>query len=131
MNNSKALILSDRPELSSWRDAFVQRGLKVIATSSPATARSHWLTEAPLLTVIDLSLPFADCLEICRQLRAIAPAPILLILPAANGNDLMEAYRAGVTECLIQPASPAVILLKALAWSMRSSWNIAEPVSQT
>ncbi|MEW5938060.1 MAG: response regulator [Chloroflexota bacterium] len=127
MTNSTVLILSDHSaSIPLWREAFEQRGLTVIAESAPAAAHSHWLDGAPLLTVVDLSLPLADCLEICRQLRSIASAPILLLLPAAHGNEIMEAYRAGVTECLIQPASPAVILLKALAWSMRKSWNIPE-----
>jgi len=131
MNSSKVLLLSDRPEALAWREAFVQRGMKVIATSAPATVRSYWVTEPPLLTVIDLTQPFEETLAICRQLRSLASAPMLLILSADNGNKIMEAYHAGVTECLIQPASPAVILLKALAWSMRNTMSVTEPASQS
>ncbi|MFZ5858467.1 MAG: response regulator [Chloroflexota bacterium] len=128
MSEHSVLILSDKDESSqAWLDAFHQRGLQAESVPSAASALDRWQAAAPMLTVVDLSLPVEESLQICRDLRALGGAPILLILPSASGNVILEAHRAGVTECLIQPASPAVILLKALAWSMRAGW--AWPVS--
>jgi len=101
-------------------EAFHQRGLKVLTTSSPADVKRIWRESPLMLTVMDASVPVADSLRLCHELRAMDSAPILLII--ASASDLNEAYRAGATECLVQPASPAVILLKALAWSMRNGW---------
>ena len=119
MQKQVLLILGNpSPATRQWVDAFQQRGFKVLATAAPADVKRVWRESAPLLTVMDTSIPVADSLRLCRELRALDSAPILLIL--ASAGDLSEAYRAGATECLVQPASPAVILLKALAWSMRS-----------
>ena len=133
MNKHSVLILSDKnASILDWAGAFRQRGLEDASTDSPTLAIHHWRVNPPLLTVIDLSLPLEELLQICRALRAINPdAPILLILPSARGDDILEAWRAGATECLVQPANPAVILLKALAWSMRAGWEwpLDAPVS--
>ncbi len=133
MNKHSVLILSDKSaSILDWAGAFRQRGLDAASTDSPTLASHHWRVAPPLLTVIDLSLPLAETLQACRALRAVdADAPILLVLPSAYGDDILEAWRAGATECLVQPASPAVILLKALAWSMRAGWEwtMEAPVS--
>lgn len=125
MNKHSVLILSDKNESSlTWVEAFRQRGLDAASTDSPTLAQHHWRVAPPLLTVVDLSLPLDEILQICRALRSLGDdAPILLILPSTNGGDILEAWRAGATECLVQPTNPAVILLKALAWSMRADWE--------
>ena len=132
VNKHSVLILSDKnASILDWAGAFRQRGMDAASTDSPAHAARKWRSHPPLLTVIDLSLPFNELLQICRSLRAINAAPILLVLPSAHGNDILEAWNAGATECIVQPANPAVILLKALAWSMRAGWEwtLEAPVS--
>ncbi len=131
MTGKSVLILSDHSKSTPiWVDAFLQRGLDATSISSPEEAYRRWREDLPMLTVVDLSLPFDDCLEVCRRLLDIAHVPILLILSTAGTDEIIQVYRAGVTECLIQPASPAVILLKALAWSMRSDFTLAEPMHE-
>lgn len=131
MNKPSVLILSDKnASILDWAGAFRQRGKDAASTDSPAQAAHKWRSHPPLLTVIDLSLPFEEVLQVCRSLRTISDAPILLVLPSASGDEVLEAWRAGATECIVQPANPAVILLKALAWSMRAgSETLDAPVS--
>lgn len=118
MQKQTVLIFGQPSDTSrAWMDAFQQRGLKVVSTASPSDVERVWRESAPMLTVMDASVPPSEALRLCRNLRGLASAPILLIL--ASASDLTEAYRAGATECLVQPATPAVILLKALAWSVR------------
>lgn len=126
MQKQTVLIFSNvNSTTRPWMDAFQQRGFNVVSTASPADVARAWREHVPMLTVMDASIPVAESLRFCRDLRAVSSAPILLIL--ASASDLNEAYRAGATECLVQPASPAVILLKALAWSMRDGWANVHP----
>ena len=130
--NQTVMIFSDRVDTRhAWADAFRQRGLEAVLTSSFAEVESYWRSGAPMLTVVDLSIGNSQGLEVCRRLRTLDYASILLILATPSDDDLMRAYQAGVTECLIQPASPAVILLKALAWSMRRVWMESAPVYES
>ena len=121
MQKQTVLLLGYLDETTRiWAEAFQQRGLQVALTSSTTEVERAWREDPPMLTVVDASIPSAESLRLCRDLRRLGPAPILLVLTSAS--ELIEAYQAGATECLIQPASPAVVLLKALAWSMRVRW---------
>jgi DNA-binding response OmpR family regulator len=120
MYTQTVLILGHASETTrQWADAFQQRGMRVNLTASPSDVQRVWREASPMLTVLDASIPFVEAVRLCRELRALSPAPILMLLASNKANELTEAYRAGATECLVQPAGPAVILLKAMAWSMR------------
>lgn len=41
-------------------------------------------------------------------------------------REILEAYQAGVDECVVKPISPAIFLAKILAWARRS-WS--QPMS--
>ena len=130
MCKQTVLILSDKPEAGAvWMDAFRQRGMDVTVAESLDAAASVWTTAGLLLTIVDLSLPAARSLECCRHLRQVGPCPILLLLDSPRSEQIMEAYQIGVDECLLQPIHPAVVLLKALAWSMRNGWPTVHDVS--
>ncbi len=53
------------------------------------------------------------------------PAQFILFLPASNEFEILEAYQAGVDECVVKPISPAIFIAKIMVW-VRRSW--AEPM---
>ena len=129
MKPASVLILSDKVEHGSvWGEAFRQHGLEIIHAQrfDEVSGRA-----ATLLIVVDLAQSVRECLQACRQLRGVSATPILLVLPTANSADMLAGYQAGATECLIRPVSPAVIVLKALAWSMRGSWMAQVQINQS
>lgn len=120
MKPANVLVLSDITESSTiLADAFQQHGFEIVHARSFEEISAQ---AATLLIVIDLLPSVAESLHVCRQLRGASATPILIVLPTASSADMLAAYQAGATECIIRPASPAVILLKALAWSMRGGW---------
>ena len=44
----------------------------------------------------------------------------MLFLPAHHEAEILEAYQAGVDECVVKPISPAIFLAKIAALSRRS-----------
>jgi two-component system phosphate regulon response regulator PhoB len=48
---------------------------------------------------------------------------LLLFLPAHHETEILEAYAAGVDDCVIKPVSPAIFQAKVMAWAQRS-WTI-------
>ena len=120
MKPTSVLVLSDKAEHGAiWGDAFHQHDLEIVHAQRFDEVSAQ---AASLLIVVDLAQSVSESLQVCRQLRGVSATPILLVLPTASSADVLAAYQAGATECLIRPASPAVILLKALAWSMRGGW---------
>ena len=60
--------------------------------------------DAPLLAILDWSMPRMNGLEICRRLRE-RNKMIYLILLTANGSkeDIIEGLRAGADDYLVKP----------------------------
>jgi DNA-binding response OmpR family regulator len=44
-------------------------------------------------------------------LRSEAVIPILLLTPQGDEAHLLAGYRAGASECLVKPVSPALFLV--------------------
>ena len=111
-----------------WGYLIREKGLVAIMETVVQRAMQHTLENIPDLIVIDINGSHAQRLELCRRYRALSPCPILLFLPASNENEVLEAYQAGVDECVIKPVSPAIFLAKILAWTRRSSSQPMSPL---
>ena len=109
-----------------WGYLIREKGLVAILETVVDRAMDHALEEIPDLIVIDINESHARRMELCKRYRTISSSPILLFLPVSNENDMLEAYQAGVDECVIKPLSPAIFLAKILSWARRS-WT--QPMS--
>jgi DNA-binding response OmpR family regulator len=110
-----------------WGYIIREKGLVAILETSAQRAMERSVEEIPDLIVIDVNASHTQRIELCRKFRSLSASPILLFLPANNEQEVLEAYQAGVDECVIKPISPAIFLAKIIAWSRRS-WG--EPSAQ-
>ncbi len=109
-----------------WGYLIREKGLVPILETVFDRALQHGLEDLPDLIVIDLNAPHERRIELCKKYRTLTDRPILLFLPTNNENEIIDAYQAGVDECVVKPISPAIFLAKILAWSRR---NGAQPLS--
>ncbi len=106
-----------------WGYIIREKGLVAIIETSVQRAMERSMEEIPDLIVIDVNAPHPQRIELCKKFRALSASPILVFLPTNNENEILEAYQAGVDECVIKPISPAVFLAKIVAWARRS-WAV-------
>lgn len=106
-----------------WGYIIREKGLVAILETSVQRAMERSVEEIPDLIVIDVNAPHAQRIELCKKFRSLSSSPILLFLPTNNETEILEAYQAGVDECVIKPISPAVFLAKIMAWARRS-WAV-------
>lgn len=109
-----------------WGYIIREKGLVAILETSVERAMDRSVEEIPDLIVIDVNASHAQRIELCKKFRALSASPILLFLPSNNEPEILEAYQAGVDECVVKPISPAIFLAKIMAWAQRS-WT--EPMS--
>ena len=109
-----------------WGYLIREKGLVAILETVVQRAMERVLEEIPDLIVIDINGSQEQRMDLCRKYRALTSCPILLFLPSNNENEILEAYQAGVDECVVKPISPAIFLAKIMAW-VRRSW--AQPMS--
>ncbi len=109
-----------------WGYLIREKGLVAILETVVERAMQHALEDVPDLIVIDVNISHVQRMDLCRKYRALTSSPILLFLPANHESEILEAYQAGVDECVVKPISPAIFLAKIMVWSRRS-W--AQPMA--
>jgi DNA-binding response OmpR family regulator len=122
--NDRVLVVSDDHETRRiWAYALNQAGLEVASVTSTEEAMERWSTEVfDLIIVDDHSVDLAG-IDVCRTLRTQVVNPLLLLMPSANEAHLLQAYQAGVDECVVKPIGPRLLLAKVKAW-LRRSWTL-------
>jgi len=117
------VVCNQRDTAPVWGYILRQQGLIVILESHIEKAVDRWSTEMTDLVVLDLDVNHQERMDLYQKFRAVSVAPILLFLPTYHETEILEAYRAGVDDVVVEPVSPAIFLAKILAW-MRRSWTV-------
>ncbi len=73
--------------------------------------------------IVDVASRNVNGIQLCRDLREYTNTPLLLLTPINNESHSLEAYQAGVDDCIIKPISPALFLAKIKVW-LRHSWAV-------
>jgi len=120
----RALIICNDPYTGPvWTSALTQKRIHTILELSFANAFKRFDEIIPDLVIIDVTGSIPSALDLLKQLRNEAINPILLLCDGWKEEDLLNAYMAGVDECILKPVSPTLFLAKAQAW-LRRSWTI-------
>jgi DNA-binding response OmpR family regulator len=121
---AKILLISDEPTTArTWAFLFSQKGLATEIASAAEQALALWESDSFDLIVIDTQTPALDGIDLCKQMRAVAVNPILLLPFQGDEPYLLQAYEAGVDECITKPISTRLFLAKVLAWQRRA-WTV-------
>jgi CheY-like chemotaxis protein len=97
--------------------------LRVIPETNPGNALKRWAETGPDVIVFDAGPEALPSLDEVRRLRQEAILPILMLCSNREESFLLEAYAAGVDECVLKPISPALLQAKIRAW-LRRSWSL-------
>jgi DNA-binding response OmpR family regulator len=112
------LVVTDDPETAAlWVSLFNQKGCMAISETSACAMQTGRIL-VPWMVLVDVSIPHSERLALCRALRSISRGALLMLIPSGQ-QEIMESYAAGVDECIVQPLSPALVLVKAMAWMVR------------
>jgi two-component system response regulator MtrA len=126
----KVLIVSNQQTTGPlWVFSLQQQKLNVALESVPANTLARCEAESPDLIILDISMPEAQLLELLRGLRAELLTPILLLAPARTEEFVIEAYKAGVDDCIPKPVSPSLFQAKVKVWLRRFGSVSADTLS--
>ena len=116
----KVLIVSNQQTTGPlWVFSLQQQKLNVALEAVPSKTLARCEVEFPDLIIMDVNLPEAQILELIRDLRAEMLTPILLLAPARTEEFVLEAYQAGVDDCIPKPVSPSLFQAKVKVWLRR------------
>jgi DNA-binding response OmpR family regulator len=116
----KVLIVSNQQTTGPlWVFSLQQQKLNVSLEAVPSNTLTRCENESPDLIILDINLPEAQILELIKGLRAELLTPILLLAPARTEDFVLQAYQAGVDDCIPKPVSPSLFQAKVKVWLRR------------
>lgn len=126
----KVLIVSNQQTTGPlWVFSLQREKLNVALESVPANTLSRCEMESPDLIILDINLSEAQTLDLIRSLRAEMLTPIVLLTPSRAEEHVLEAYKAGVDDCMLKPVSPSLFQAKIKVWLRRSGSIFADTLN--
>lgn len=114
------LVADDEPDiLELLKDFFISQGYRVLAARNGEEAL-QLAQEGPDLVLLDVAMPKADGLEVCRRLRQHLHCPILFLTARVEDADALEGFEAGADDYIPKPFSLPVLAARVAAtWRAR------------
>lgn len=106
MDKIKILIVEDDVDLSGiMRDYLYNEGYEIIQVYSGSEAMEVAKNIAPTLIILDLMLPGANGIEVCRNIRTYSYCPIIVISAKSSDSDKLLSLGVGADDYLTKPFS--------------------------
>jgi two-component system response regulator BaeR len=110
------LIVEDEPKLAQLvRDYLAQAGYTTHCLANGVEVVPWVKRHAPALIVLDLMLPGKDGLEVCRELRAFSPVPIIMVTARVEEIDRLLGLELGADDYICKPFSPREVVARVKA----------------
>jgi DNA-binding response OmpR family regulator len=109
------LVEDDRRLANLTAEYFRQNGLTVAVESRGDRAVARFKAEQPRIVLLDLMLPGADGLTVCRELREFFNGPILIFTARDSDIDQVIGLEAGADDYVAKPVDPMVLLARTRA----------------
>lgn len=126
------LVVDDDPQIRLLVVRFLQRhGYRVTAAQDGASMREV-LAVAPIdLLILDVMLPGGSGLDLCREVRAHATTPIIMLTARTDETDRIVGLEVGADDYVAKPFSPRELLARVRAVLRRArtvpkNGNVAE-----
>lgn len=132
MEKQKILVVEDEAPIQELLQFNLERKkYRVKVADSGEEALKVAGEYRPDLVLLDIMLPGADGLEVCKQLKAdpqTAPIPIIMLTALSEEADIVTGLELGADDYVTKPFSPRVLLARVKA-ALRRSASDAAPAS--
>jgi DNA-binding response OmpR family regulator len=132
MAAEKILIIEDDPAASeAVATKMSAAGFRVVVARTGAAGLAAYELETPNLVVLDLMLPDADGVELCRVIRQTSDIPIIMLTARAEEAARIVGLEVGADDYVTKPFSPKELLARIRAVLRRTGRREAPPSSGT
>jgi len=122
LSSYKLLIVEDDESLAALLQEYLQRhGFIVSLLHEGSRAVETVLDTKPDLVILDLMLPDASGLDICRDLRTCWEGPVLMLTAMKDDADIVVGLEVGADDYIGKPVTPRVLLARIRALLRRGS----------
>jgi two-component system phosphate regulon response regulator PhoB len=130
MEKAKILVVEDEAPIQELlRFNLERKNYRVHVAESGEAALAEVGAFMPDLILLDIMLPGADGLEVCRQIKASPKTkhiPIIMLTALSEEADIVAGLELGADDYVTKPFSPRVLLARVKAALRR---RVLEPSS--
>lgn len=105
-------------------------GVTVLLARDGREGLSLVLRERPDVLLLDLMLPGMDGLEVCRQVRARADTPIVMVTARGEEVDRVIGLEGGADDYIAKPFSSRELLARVRAQARRARGKAGPPTGR-
>jgi DNA-binding response OmpR family regulator len=116
------LVVDDEPIVREVVVRYLERdGHNAVEAVDADSARLALEQHAPSLVVLDLMLPGADGLELCREIRSRSDLPVIMLTARADESDRIVGLELGADDYVTKPFSPRELTARVRTVLRRTS----------
>ena len=123
---TSVLVADDDETVVDVVERYLRReGFAVTSVGDGTSALAHAIADPPDLLILDLMLPGLDGFEVCRQLRAMAPVPVIMLTARGDESDRVVGLELGADDYVSKPFSPKELTARVKAVLRRARGPLA------
>ena len=123
----KLLIVDNDRDLVEMLNSWLKTlGYEVYRAYSGERAKVEWEEQKPDLVILDTVLRDVDALDMCREMRHIHNALVLVVTDGKDVQDEVRCLESGADDYLRKPFFPAQILARIRAVSRRGRSTLTQ-----
>jgi DNA-binding response OmpR family regulator len=109
-------VVDDEPSLVRLVRAYLERdGFEVTEAHDGESAIELVAAIEPDVIILDLMLPGIDGIEVCRRIRGVSDAYVLMLTARADDADAIAGLATGADDYVTKPFSPGQLLARVRA----------------
>ncbi len=121
MREYKILVVDDEHDIVEVVSGYLKsEGYQVIAAYDGYEALEKVYAEIPHLVILDVMMPGMDGFDVCRQLRAAGPIPVLMLTAKTEDVDKIIGLELGADDYMVKPFNPRELTARVKAILRRS-----------
>jgi DNA-binding response OmpR family regulator len=123
---AKVLIVDDEPAVLTFlKRLFEEAGHQAATAPDGAAGLREFFGFQPDVSVVDMMMPVMDGVELCRRIREVSYAPIVVLTAMDRVDDKVRTLGAGADDYVTKPVSGRELLARVEACLRRSRWPTA------
>jgi len=116
MADELILIVEDEPKIADLlKDYLLKAGFRVSCLTRGDEAIEKINGIAPALILLDLMLPGADGITVCREIRKTSNIPIIMVTAKTEEVDRLIGLEIGADDYIGKPFSPREVVARVKA----------------
>jgi two-component system response regulator MtrA len=120
----RVLVVDDDPALAEMLGIVLRgEGFEPSFVGDGGRALAAFRAVKPDLVLLDLMLPGADGVDVCRALRAESGVPIIMLTARTDTVDVVLGFESGADDYIVKPFKPKELVARIHARLRRTGAN--------